>query len=145
MDGEDFVTYEQAVKLKECGFDWLCTCYYKSSISKSRKVFTSRDVSAASCDCDEILCPSLTQVAKWLRKKWNLHVQVAPFSDCIVDADGHEIDRHCCWGFGIIQIPDCSFVTEYGFNEFPTYEAAFYAGIDKALDFIKITVLKEVK
>lgn len=28
MTQEDYVSYEQAVKLKELGFDWKCNAYY---------------------------------------------------------------------------------------------------------------------
>lgn len=125
MNTEDFVTYEQAVKLKECGFDCLCICYYNRSISRSRIIISGRELSAASCDCDEILCPSLSQAAKWLREVKGIDIDVR--TDCI---GGRKYNY-------VLYDGDRQF---YARDNYTTYEPAFSAGIDAALELIKAKI-----
>ncbi len=139
MNTEDFVTYEQAVKLKECGFDWDCQTYYTNDYMNDDPEDLSREVKfnygfsynqniIAGC----FSAPTMAQAAKWLRDKYNLHVQIesvigkrwtytlvdtAPQSDI----GGEYYDR----------IPDRD-----GYQVFDTYESALSAGIDAALNII---------
>ena len=77
---DDFVTYELAVKLKEKGFDKPCYGYYHRG---------GGDDSFELCgngDCDflnsknkhRIAAPTISQVLKWLRNTYNLHVETYP-------------------------------------------------------------------
>lgn len=137
MNTEDFVTYEQAVKLKECGFDWPCTTYLNPKSYGDKVAIAWREITIKECSSPEVLCPSLSQAAKWLRDKHSLHVQIesvigkrwtytlvdtAPQSDM----EGEYYDR----------IPDRD-----SYPIFDTYESALSAGIDAALELIKENTL----
>lgn len=130
MNTEDFVSYEQAVKLKECGFDWPCICYYNRSISKSRIIISGRELFAASCDDDEILCPSLSQAAKWLREVKGIYVEVKVRNHNAFEVVGKVIDNPPYIIKHLFDLWDYK-------NPYFTYESALSAGIDAALELIK--------
>lgn len=71
---EDFVTYEQALQLKQLGFDWKCYTFYHwdnwcglshSGICENHNMFEK---------C--ISAPTLAQVMKWLDEKYGIWIQV---------------------------------------------------------------------
>lgn len=77
---EDFVPFELAIKLKEKGFNEPCYGYYHRD---------GGDDSFELCgngDCDflnsknkhRIAAPTISQVLKWLRNTYNLHVETYP-------------------------------------------------------------------
>lgn len=151
MNTEDFVTYEQAVKLKKCGFDWPCYEFWDNSFCldgtpvKIRKLKSEPKICFMyECNsmldkmgCDLITAPSLAMAAKWLREEWDLHIDASPFTDGYTDADGRKCDEWEFWDFGIMRVSNGSFVVGYGDREFDTYEAALSAGIDAALKLLK--------
>lgn len=132
MNTEDFVTYEQAVTLKDSGFDWETQQYYKVG-SSPKYMFCPLNAEVGAY----IPAPTLYQVAKWLREEWNLHIEASPFTDCSTDADGRKCDEWEFWDFSVMRVSNGSFVVGYGDREFATYESALSAGIDAALELIK--------
>lgn len=61
---EDFVTFEQAVKLKELGFDWECISKYNE---EHKFVICAKFRDNNQSDWD-ISAPTLSQAQKWLRE-----------------------------------------------------------------------------
>lgn len=135
MNTEDFVTYAQAVRLKECGFNEPCRYYYNSNqilFMCAISLGTTNNRYLAEIANGMTTVPTLAQAAKWLRDKHNLHVQIesvmgkrwaytlvdtAPQSDM----EGEYYDR--------IPNRDC-------YPVFDTYESAMSAGINAALELI---------
>lgn len=123
---EDFVTYEQAVKLKELGFDWKCdhwhhwdnwcgSCY--SGVYENHNMFEKG-----------ISVPTLAQVQKWLREVKGV--------DISIDHVYHRLDTGDKVMYGLHVGNQSTFKTEFYLN-YDGYEQALSAGIDKALKLLK--------
>lgn len=70
---ENFVTYELAVKLKEKGFNWICSRYYRTKCKDLFMVFPCEDWSDTK---ERINAPTIPQVLKWLREEKKIHIIV---------------------------------------------------------------------
>ena len=113
---EDFVSFEIAKKLKEKGFNWFCSHYYRTKSKDLFMVFPCEDWS----DTEErINAPTISQVLKWLREKKTISVEpcATPYN---------------CWYY-MIKCKGEIKVTYTG-NKYKTYEAAAIAGIEYARD-----------
>lgn len=122
MNNEDFVTYEIAQTLKECGFDWPCDASYTKEDASDGEAWLVH------C-CDQSrhqgwplrwLAPTLWKAQKWLREKHGFYVEPHFNFDChvvtIVDDEGgyeKELD-----------------------DEFESYESALSAGLTYALNLL---------
>ena len=135
---EDYVSFEQALKLKELGFDWECNHNYKKDFYnkwiffhclqdaygnhnhgiKSEPIFVS--------------APTLSQAAKWLREVKGISVE--PFSVVTRKKWAYHLCHSIGEDFGITIHIDKKDLKGYGFN---TYEKALSAGIDKTLELLK--------
>lgn len=139
---EDFVTYEQAVKLKELGFDWGVTHYYIDDDSfVNKRLYPNGDyvemlakggvvmIDDFVKNCNNIdgriSAPTLPQVQKWLREVKDIHIQS---KICFIKFDWYaQIIK------GLSYYPKIICATTH----FDTYEKALSAGIDKALELLK--------
>lgn len=89
MYKEDFVTYEQAICLKELGFDWKCGYYYDNNgnLISSFESFEDEVFFEEVCiinieslmgnfniQDDSYSAPTLSQVQKWLLKVKGIYV-----------------------------------------------------------------------
>lgn len=116
---EDSVSYEQAKRLKELGFDWKTHAWYNTH----GELWTK---------CPQAYpAPTLAQVQKWLREVKEIfvyaHISVGPRVKgkhywIITSKDGEVLDS----------IPFVKL-----FQLFDSYEQALSAGIDKALEILK--------
>ena len=127
---EDYVTYEQAIKLKELGFDWECRKYFnKSNVLK--EAFDSYDYNHV-IDYFNVSCsaPTLSQAQKWLREVKGIDLDITLYRDIDATKDIPIIQRYynCEIAFG----EDEEDLDE----DFPTYEKALSAGIDKSLKIL---------
>ena len=140
---EDFVTYEQAVKLKELGFNEPCNHLYDSikileeNIEAAHKkvnechIYTSY-INWNSCDTSLfVAAPTLYQVQKWLMKEHN--IKVIPnyvknnFYTCKmfwVDSQGFEQFTQCEENPYVINLE--------------SYEKALSVGIDFAIKYLNV-------
>ena len=141
---EDYVTFEQAKKLKELGFDWECSHYYeghnnprlKESTQFSGEHYYVKDFYHNFNDFNShhgqpgwpnCSAPSLSQAQKWLREVKKINVEViACFNrsldmwqwDCFIQSlEDDEIDESTI--------------------SHDTYEKSLSAGIDRALELLK--------
>jgi hypothetical protein len=64
---KEFIPYEQALELKELGFDEQCLAYYLADA-----LFTSNDIVYNSTDIPIIKAPLYQQAFRWFREKYNL-------------------------------------------------------------------------
>jgi hypothetical protein len=68
---KEFVPYEQAVALKELGFDEPCLGYYLANT-----LFISNDNVYNSTDIPVIKAPLYSQAFRWFREKYELHSHI---------------------------------------------------------------------
>lgn len=138
---EDFVTYEQAKKLKELGFEWEVMYFYdiKGELIPNNDNFYKAGVVSVK-DLAENMndlpthvysAPTLAQAQKWLREK---EIEVAVFAEF----DGEL--RTGQWVWLMRKFTTHLFDTVFSGDEnlnYDTYEQACSAGIDKALELLK--------
>lgn len=83
---DDFAPFELAVKLKEKGFNKECLCYYigedlfyniESPIANNQLWFSHNKFDNI-WHRDNYDAPTISQVLKWLRNTYNLHVETYP-------------------------------------------------------------------
>lgn len=134
MNNEDYVSYELALKLKECGFAEPCDSYYIKDNAPDGTAWivptTDReDFNADSyCPFCKPLCsaPTLAQAQKWLREKMGIAINV-------IAHDGGAYD------YDIVFLPnavDCDYpIDRATFSR--TYEEALSEGIESVLELIK--------
>ena len=131
----DIVTYEVAVKLKEKGFNWICSHYYRTKCKDLFKIFPCEDWSDIK---DRINAPTIAQVLKWLREEKSIYVVPCVIDDCDTDADFRIINRFTFWSFDIQIIETADYIyaeyTNIGSKRFDFYEEAALAGIEYVLD-----------
>ena len=138
MDTSVYVTYEQALKLKELGFDektewFLTTCNYSvydrgvEPINKGEFITENSKFYNKAC---VVKAPTLAQVEKWLREKYNLYLEIeigmwdddeSPWWDSTV----YKIDKRGPKGLS------------YSSEKYETHEQALSSAIDNALMHIK--------
>lgn len=141
---EDFVTYEQAVKLKRLGFDWKCRYFYESdnkvlmpleeivSAIEGHDFCITSDTLMEDFNKQQDICsaPTLAQVQKWLREVKNIYVfsnKAIAFPDTlkgkfyweIINKDLEVVDR--CLSCDLTD----------------TYEQSLSIGISKAIEILK--------
>lgn len=63
MDNDDFVTYEIAKRLKECGFDEPCNAFYWTCDGEFKDTHNRCHTNSASCEA-MVTAPTLWQAQK---------------------------------------------------------------------------------
>lgn len=77
MQTEDFVTFDQAKKLKELGFDWECDFIYYITYHNHDKPIFERCGTADYYKIEEYWnAPTLSQVQKWLFERYGYFLSV---------------------------------------------------------------------
>lgn len=116
---DDFVTYEQAVKLKELGFDWKCKNYYSyedKALKEIACINHNREKFLRICSA-----PTIAQAAKWLRDVKGIKVYA------LYEYFAEKWYYHCGLNVNRTKCSDASYAT---------YESALSAGIDTALKML---------
>ena len=114
MIEQEFVPYEQALELKQLGFDELCLGYYLAST-----LFISNDIVYNSTDIPVIKAPLYQQAFRWFREKRGL--------GHMINGIGHE-------SF-IMNIGGMLYI--FNGSEFKTYEEAELACLKKLIEIAK--------
>ena len=118
---KEFVTYEQALALKELGFD-----------GETLKVYSTRwpklmdEEYAVRFDVDYVLAPLKQQLFRWFREKYNLNSFIE-----LVYQDGIKYD------FVLYVDKKEEECENYGDGPYKTYEEAENACIDKIIEIAK--------
>lgn len=134
METTDFCSYELSKRLKDCGFDEPCDCYYTNGYANpdpedlSRIVKLHRDslynynmVIGADGEC--VSAPSLYVAQKWLREVKHISVRVS------------YIHYHKVWFADWLNLDSGEFDDTDA--TFATYGEALADGISVALELIK--------
>ena len=134
---EDFVTHEQAIKLKELGFDWDCNHYYENGKLYEGVVDEDEDpdinsdypTTYGNYNFTKQTCsaPTLAQVQKWLREVKHIDIDI--------DSVYHRLDTGDKVMYGLRIGVQRTFQKEFYLNH-DTYEQALSSGIDTALKIL---------
>lgn len=143
-NNQDYCSYELSKALKACGFDEPCDhCYAKTSDSEYEfvQMTTSRDYNKQRDGEPSFLSPICSAVPlwhaqKWLREKWDWHIDVSPAADCSLDADGQVCEEWNYWAFDIMHVISTRRIVE-SMEQYGSYEEALSAGISAAQELIK--------
>jgi hypothetical protein len=120
---EDFVKYQIALKLKEKGFNWICSHYYRTKCKDLFKIFPCEDWSDIK---DRINAPTISQVLKWFREDKNIHLIVE-----IADSGWYyTLYPNVRWEDG--KLKSDKYIMS--FKNKNSYEEAALAGIEYVLD-----------
>ncbi len=129
---KEFVTYEQALALKELGFDEKTIGFYNSTYCIEEILFGEfTEFINRNNDFELVSAPFKQQVFRWFREEYNiLHALVVPIKITASDKEGYRysweiIDEQEEW------IVDESLLGYY------TYEEAENACIDKLIEIAK--------
>jgi hypothetical protein len=112
MDKE-FITYEQAVALKELGFDEPCLWFYANNGNDGFVNFLSNENGVVNKN-NIVTAPLYQQAFRWFREKHGLN---------------YVIEYHC-EGYNLL-------VSKYYRNRYLTYEEAEDACLDKLIEIAK--------
>lgn len=159
MNKEIFVSFEQAKKLKELGFNEPCFYHYIDFDDTDKEhpmpndgmvkpIFGNTIMADSFCspiifsdsflktnekyDSTYMSCPTLSQACKWIREKHNIHIQI----ESVVGKR---------WTYDVVDINPIQDISgEYisriperdGYPVIDTYEQSQSAGIDVALGFL---------
>lgn len=137
---EDFVTYEQSVKLKELGFNWKCNHFYCQPKGKELRMieyipmdfmdsqyhdfnnpetWSDKNVNTPSA-------PTLTQVAKWLRDVKGIALNII----------AHDGGFYQWEDIFLPNAPEFEVYIHPDIIQYSTYEQALSTGIDRTLELL---------
>ena len=123
----DFVNFKLAQKLKEKGFSWTCSHYYRTKSKDLFMIYPCEDWSNIE---ERVNAPTISQVLKWLRDEKKISIEVI---------------IHCSlkWMCGIYDFSDgIADFTQYDNNGiddtvyilYDSYEQAALAGVNYCLE-----------
>jgi hypothetical protein len=121
---KEFVTYEQALALKELGFDEPCFGYYNSGVKTPLEV----EYSIPYDHKEYLSAPLYQQAFRWFREKYKIEAITSCFYNKRLDIPYEERQYHCY----IIR----DGVTSKG-PKYKTYEEAESACLDKLIEICK--------
>jgi hypothetical protein len=125
---KEFVTYEQALALKELGFDEHCLCHwYKVDNLTIRIYYWQNDDNYFDINGTdlEVTAPFKSQVFRWFREKYAWYANISSWI--------HEPELGTYHEYEIYGTPDSA----HGWTPFKTYEEAENACIDKLIEIAK--------
>ena len=140
---EDFVTYEQAIKLKNLGFDWDCGYYYNEC---NQNFMPNTNDSYGMLNTNDLLdninriwncisAPTLSQAQKWLRNIKDIII-VIDFDNWCEKYGCHVYKKTIYNSENIKDSYGSMLVTNESNEDFDSYEQALSMGIDKALELL---------
>lgn len=104
MNEKDLVTFEQAEKLKELGFDWECLYHYDGYYLESNGCdYHSQNVESACISNNTVEwnplkyidAPFLYQVQNWLREEKNIHIHINTYYPNWQKGDHSVLEYEC--------------------------------------------------
>ena len=138
---KEFIPYEQALALKELGFDEPCLAFYEEDTNKLVTFHTDsyQEVTGHVCLDRQINAPTFSQAFRFFREKYGLRNSITDFID---DEAGIE------WDYEIVIIgtdldergnykPLVDYSTDDETRKFKTYEEAELACLRKLIEIVK--------
>lgn len=125
----EFVTYEQAIALKELGFNEKCIAYFNES-----DILLKKNVELQDLHPIHTLAPLKQQVFRWFREKYNIQGYI--YSSTVRgNKEGTKQFTGYVWNINGINMPFIS--TDPRDELHDTYEEAENACIDKLIEIAK--------
>ena len=131
----EFVTYEQALALKELGFDEHCFGYYADKTGEDKTIYTVSQVQGSinsmsvhfnsGCSSYQFSAPLKQQAFKFFREKYKLHSYI--YADYSYNISGGIWDLN--------NYKDCKY--DIDSESYSTYEEAEQACLDKLIEICK--------
>lgn len=118
---KEFISYEQALELKELGFDEECLGYYLELINPFEGILT---IEKCKNNIDGCLAPLYQQAFGWFREEHRIYLVI-----------GVAYDRGRTFYIRIETGPSWGY--QYFDVEFPTYEEAQLAALKKMIEIVK--------
>ena len=129
----DFVTFETAKKLKEKGYPQVKqnTLAMYDELGRWYSMAEAIDEAYSFEDFDEYdcVCPTISQVLKWLREEKEMYIVIQPFPTLVTK-------NKICWGWTFKGNSDGVYI-DHTFPDdvnYATYEQAAIAGIEYVLN-----------
>ena len=123
---KEFIPYEQALALKELGFDKPCFGYFDNMIIKSWLFDTNIKTETL------LFAPTFSQAFRWFRKEHKIHGEVMIIKGHIFTWECYEISDSKMVGVNRITAHE-----SISSNEFKTYEEAELACLIKLIEIVK--------
>lgn len=119
---KDFIPYNEALELKELGFDEPCFGWYTFGYLRIGAVVENKHVQGEG----ELLAPLYSQAFRWFREKHNLHSCVAP----VYEDEIKKVIVYWFWiqGFDSFEDEDINY---------KTYEEAELACLNKLIQIVQ--------
>lgn len=134
METTDYCNYDLSLALKACGFYETCDHVYCKWFLKDTDVELLPKEERNGCHiCAD--APTLWQAAKWLREKWDLHIDVYPVAGYMFDADDQICEEWNYWTFDIMHVMSTRKIV-VDEEQYGSYEEALTEGIKSALELI---------
>jgi hypothetical protein len=121
---KEFVPYEQALSLKELGFDETCIMAYYHLLSEDKKdkLFMRYNDNKTNSD-NAISAPLFQQTFRWFREKYFIHCEI-----------GRDFDT---WDYELYDFKSGNKHIPTGFKTFNTYEEAEQECLIKLIELVK--------
>jgi RNA-binding protein YlmH len=124
---KEFIPYEQALELKELGFDEACMAFYEPGNKEVKVVGVNQRYNDPSLLTVTDFCAPLYQQAfRWFREKYDLHVSFGRLYDT-AETKKYVIDTYN---------EICSYEVDYSGGH-STYEEAELACLKKLIEIVK--------
>ena len=126
----EFVPYEQALELKQLGFDEPCFLYYgENNILRIFTINIKDFITNSELPPQYNTCPTYSQTFRWFREKYKISGEIS--SDFYLEGKDNE------WEYNIYQLgkEDDGYVGTI--NIFKTYEDAEIECLNKLIEIVK--------
>lgn len=135
---KDFIRYEQAIAMKELGFDEPCIAFYIENDSHSLQYFksvikfntdgiTNEETNTSRIGSLNIVAPLYQQAFRWFREKYKLESSISAF------VENFKVN---CYLFEIIDVINDTCYEGID-NGFSTHEEAELACLKKLIEIVK--------
>lgn len=136
METTDYCDYKLSIALKACGFDEPCGKSLKIIPGTEREEWDEEECQWCTVqDIEYYPKISLWQAQKWLREKWDLHIDVYPIAGYMFDADDQICEEWNYWTFDIVHVMSTRKIV-VDEEQYGSYEEALTEGIKSALELI---------
>ena len=142
---EDYVSFEVAKLLKECGFCEECNQNgyyavnkYSTGVPWNSITYNIGDVTYEYCPKNVIARPTIQMAMKWLRENHKMFIMVLWIPEWQVGTFGENSPQSSGYSYTIVDLPDGNFInTDEPIIGYPSYDECANIAITYCLNKIK--------